>query len=65
MILIRYLLIGLIGYLLVRMFLRMGKEEEPAIRPPEPRKNKIVPEKKISKKIGEYIEYEEINKKNH
>jgi hypothetical protein len=65
MILIRYLLIGLIGYLVVRMFLRLGKEEEPAIRQPEPRKNKNVPEKKVSKQIGEYVDYEEINKKNH
>jgi hypothetical protein len=65
MILIRYLLIGLIGYLVVRMFLRIGREEEPAIRPPEPQKNKTVPDKKVSRKIGEYVEYEEINKKKH
>ena len=61
MILFRYLLIGLIVYLLVRSFTRYGKEEPSAKRPEAEKKNDN-PGKKVSKEIGEYIDYEEIDK---
>jgi hypothetical protein len=63
MILIRFLLVSLIVYLLIRSFLKLGKAEGPAIHKPEPGKNGNVTDKKISKKIGEYIDYEEIKEK--
>ena len=55
MILIRYILICIIGYLLIRSFVKFGQEEKSV--------NKDnVPQKKVSKEIGDYIDYEEIKK---
>jgi large-conductance mechanosensitive channel len=61
MALIRFILIGLIVYLIVRSFIRMGEGEKPAPKRPEPDKKKP-PSKKVSKEIGEYIDYEDIKK---
>jgi hypothetical protein len=55
MILIRYLLICIIGYLIVRAFVKFGEEDKSQ----EGRKQ---PVEKVSKRIGEYIDYEEIKK---
>jgi hypothetical protein len=61
MILIRYLLICLVGYLIVRSFVLFGKEDPKRDINQDEKKDKI-PSKKVSKKIGEYIDYEEIKK---
>lgn len=65
MILIRYLLIFLIVYLLLRGFVRSLFTEAPPSSdrfniPPQPPKPGT---KKVSKKIGEYVDYEEIKQK--
>jgi len=62
MILIRYLLIIIIGYLVIRALINFGKEGNSSseISGTE-KKNKMTP-KKVSKEIGEYIDYEEIKK---
>jgi hypothetical protein len=63
MLLIRFLLISLIVYLIVRSFVRYSDEEKPPTPMSEPEKRNDLTNKKISKKIGEYIEYEEVDKK--
>jgi hypothetical protein len=61
MILLRYLLICIIGYLVVRVFLKLG-EDSKSSSVNNPEKNGGTPPKKISKKIGEYVDYEEIKR---
>jgi hypothetical protein len=61
MILIRYLLICIIGYLVIRSFVKFGEEKSSVDKREHAKKNKI-PQKKVSKEIGEYIDYEEIKK---
>lgn len=63
MILIRIALIGLIVYLLVRSFIRYSGQEASSTQSPGPVKNNPT-DKKVSKKIGEYVDYEEIDRKN-
>jgi hypothetical protein len=61
MILIRYLLICIIGYLIVRSFIRYGGEEK---TPGDLHKSdNKTSSKKISKEVGEYVDYEEIKEK--
>jgi hypothetical protein len=62
MILIRYILLIIIGYLIIRSFINYGKKGTSSsdINRME-RKNKMPP-KKVSKEIGEYIDYEDIKK---
>jgi len=62
MILIRYILLIIIGYLIIRSFINFGKKgkSSPDINRME-RKNKMPP-KKVSKEVGEYIDYEDIKK---
>lgn len=55
MILIRYFLIGLIVYLLARAFLKFGQENKPHSNP-DTSENR-----KVSKDVGEYVDYEEIS----
>lgn len=62
MFLIRYLLIGLIVYLIVRSFRNFGQAGEQPGKMKEPHDDKTVKGKKISKSIGEYVDYEEIKK---
>ncbi|MCX6253205.1 MAG: hypothetical protein NTV31_01865 [Bacteroidia bacterium] len=62
MILIRFVLVSLIVYLIIRSFIRFGKDEEPVTRMSEPEKKNKINNKGVSKKIGEYIDYEEIEK---
>jgi hypothetical protein len=59
MALIRIILIGLIIYLIMRAFVRIGEEDKPPSRRNET-DMKGKSGKKISKEIGEYIDYEEI-----
>jgi hypothetical protein len=63
MILIRYFLICIIGYLLVRSFVNYGKEGTLSSEKHGADKKTKIPAKKVSKKIGEYVDYEEIKKK--
>jgi hypothetical protein len=63
MILIRYLLICVIGYLLVRAFVNFSHEEQTSADKHDAGKKDKVPQKKVSKRIGEYVDYEEIKKK--
>lgn len=60
MILLRYLLICAIGYLIIRSFVKFGEERSYGEKR-EVKKDKTPP-KKISKEIGEYIDYEEVKK---
>ena len=63
MILLRYLLIGLIVYLIVRSFTRLGAASKPTAGQDGHEKNSRQENKKVSKEIGEYIDYEEVKKK--
>jgi hypothetical protein len=63
MMLIRFALIGLIVYLLVRSFMRFGEEQMHSGPKSEPERKDKVTVKKISKEIGEYVDYEEADKK--
>jgi hypothetical protein len=62
MILIRFILIGLIVYLIVRSFIRYGDGDGPVAGQTGQDKNGKPGTKKVSKEIGEYIDYEEIKK---
>ena len=63
MILIRYLLIGLIVYLIVRAFIRYGDGDDSPGTKGGKNIKKGPASKKVSKAIGEYIDYEEVKKK--
>jgi hypothetical protein len=60
MALIRVLLIGLIVYLIARSFVRFGHDKTSEKRPDV--KKEDGKGKKVSKEIGEYIDYEELDK---
>jgi hypothetical protein len=62
MIFIRFFLIGLIVYLIVRSFFRYGDGDGPAGGQNSQGGNGKTSGKKVSKEIGEYIDYEEIRK---
>jgi hypothetical protein len=57
MILIRLLLIVLIAFLVVKAFLGFGTRGR--VSKPKPESD---PPKKVSKEIGEYVDYEEVKK---
>jgi large-conductance mechanosensitive channel len=61
MVLIRYLLICVIGYLIIRSFVKFGQQKSSQERREPVRKDKEA-QKKVSKEIGEYIDYEEVKK---
>jgi len=64
MILIRFLLISLIVYLIVRSFIKHRQENEPGT-PLDKAENKEKPDtRKISKSVGDYVDYEEIKENN-
>jgi len=60
-ILIRIFLIGLIIYLLFRSFFRYFNTREESREVHEEKKSTDI--KRISKNVGEYVEYEETDKK--
>jgi len=62
MILLRFLLIGLAVYLIVRSFRNFGEGPEQSGKIKEPKDTKKAEGKKISKSVGEYVDYEEIKK---
>jgi hypothetical protein len=62
MILIRYILLIIIGYLIVRSFVKFGEEANSSAGESGALKKDKVPHKKVSKQIGEYIDYEELKK---
>jgi len=61
MILLRLFLIGLIIYLLFRSFFRYFNSGEENREPHEEKRSADM--KRISKDVGDYIDYEEIDKK--
>lgn len=63
MLLVRFLLISLIIYMIIRSFVRYSSEEESSRLNKDPDKSSNLPNKKISKEVGEYIDYEEVDKK--
>jgi hypothetical protein len=63
MILIRYLLICIIGYLIVRSFVKYGEEDNSGANRKPTVKKDMSTQKKVSKEIGEYVDYEEVKKK--
>lgn len=63
MILIRYLLICLIGYLVVRTFINYGQSDPSVTGKQNVSKKGAEASKKVSKEIGEYVDYEEIKEK--
>lgn len=63
MILIRFALIGLIVYLLVRSFMKDGSEGSQSSSNQNHGNKDNLTVKKVSKKIGEYVDYEEVDKK--
>jgi hypothetical protein len=63
MILIRYLLLCIIGYLIVRAFVKFGGQDGLSGKKRETVRKDNSSQKKVSKKIGEYVDYEEIKKK--
>jgi len=64
MLLIRFLLVSLIVYMIIRSFVKYSNEEESSKLKKDPdKKSSDLPAKKVSKEVGEYIDYEEIDKK--
>jgi hypothetical protein len=49
-------------YLIIRSFIRYGEGEVPSTHSHGPDKNSKVVSKKVSKGIGEYVDYEEVDK---
>lgn len=62
MILVRIFLIGLIVYLIIRSFLKYGKDKEPVTGQQQPDGTGKNETKKISKSVGEYVDFEELDK---
>jgi large-conductance mechanosensitive channel len=61
MLLIRFILISLIIYLILRSFINSVGSETNETRKPEPGKENKANSKKVSKEIGEYVDYEEVD----
>ena len=62
MILIRFILISLAIYLIIRSLIRYGAEEKPSVNTRGPDSTSRTGSKVVSKKIGEYIDYEDVKK---
>jgi large-conductance mechanosensitive channel len=60
MILIRYILIFIIVFLITRSFFRFNQVEDNKGKDTDRSDRNKSQEKKISKEIGEYIDYEEV-----
>jgi hypothetical protein len=57
---VRYILIFIIGYLIVRFFIRLGDQTKPPVQKPETRYDPQ--QKRISKETGEYVDFEDVRK---
>jgi hypothetical protein len=62
MILIRFALISLIVYLIIRSLAGYAEKDKTVTGNPGSKDGKVRENKKISKKIGEYIDYEDVGK---
>jgi hypothetical protein len=60
--LIRFILVSLIIYLIIRAFRQYSQSDDEPSHIPGP-ENRDLKGKKISKEIGEYIDYEEVDRK--
>ncbi len=60
--LIRFILVSLIIYLIIRAFRQYGQSGDVPPHVPGP-ENRDLKGKKVSKEIGEYIDYEETDRK--
>jgi hypothetical protein len=49
--------------MIIRSFIRYSNEKESSKLNKDPDKSNNLPTKKISKEVGEYIDYEEVDKK--
>jgi large-conductance mechanosensitive channel len=61
MILIRFILVSLIVFLIIRSFRKLGEEGKSSPRMQGPEKKSDAANKKVSKEIGEYVDYEEVD----
>jgi large-conductance mechanosensitive channel len=59
--LIRFILVSIIIYLLIRSFARYFEEQSSSGRDQENRREKNPKQKGVSKEIGEYVDYEEVD----
>jgi hypothetical protein len=62
MIFFRFILFGLVIYLIVRLLIGVGEVKKDTGKTKDGIKTNSTNEKKISKKIGEYIDYEDVDK---
>jgi hypothetical protein len=62
MILIRYILISIIVYLIIRSFIKLGEGKKSETQVNQNKKESNINNKKVSKEVGEYVDYEEIRK---
>jgi large-conductance mechanosensitive channel len=59
--LIRFALITIIIYLLVRSFVRFFEEKDASYHKDEHEREKNSKSKGVSKEVGEYVDYEEVD----
>jgi len=59
--LIRFILVSIIIYLLIRSFARYFEEQDSSTRDNDNYQNKETKKKGVSKEIGEYVDYEEVD----
>ncbi len=62
MILVRYALVFLIIYLIIRAFVRFGEDDDATDKKVQRQESTNISRKKVSKEVGEYIDYEEVDK---
>jgi hypothetical protein len=62
MIFFRFILFGLVIYLIVRMIIGVGEVKKETSKTKDSIKTNSTNGKKISKGIGEYIDYEDVDK---
>jgi hypothetical protein len=62
MYLLRLILVFIIIYLIIRAFIMAGSTKEPVKKKSDSSNIRANPSKGVPKSIGEYIDYEEVNK---
>jgi hypothetical protein len=58
--LIRFFLVSIIIYLIIRSFTKLGENSGNEVRNPEPEKHGKKAVKGVPKELGEYVDYEEV-----